>query len=378
MGLHEVSPQDFQFLKSYYENYQMTSFTRNISKFLGRRFKDMLTEKPFKIIERDGNINIIFVLPASEKPAGGSIVTHHHSLTINKLGHKGFQSQVIYPAELQYDTNKFNSQSIYKRDPNFDKDKDFVLIPEMMACRYAPIFLKLGIKYGIHVQNGYSLGLEVLLKIDDFSTLKHVYEAADLIIANSEDTLENVKTVFPDVSEKIIRSYFVINKAKYQQVENKQNIITYMPRKLGKHSALVLLFLGDKLPANWSIKAIDGVTEQEVYDIFYESKIFLSFSEFEGLAMPPAMAAMSGNKVIGYTGEANKEYFHLPCFEEVYCGDIKEFVRKILAAVERFDAGEENLDLTSIDYLKDLFSEERQQSFIRELVEKVDEKLSQS
>ena len=82
--------------------------------------------------------------------------------------------------------------------------------------------------------------------------------------------------------------------------------------------------------------------------------------------------------MIGYTGEANKEYFHLPCFEEVYCGDIKEFVRKILAAVERFDAGEENLDLTSIDYLKDLFSEERQQSFIRELVEKVDEKLSQS
>ncbi|HBQ61179.1 MAG TPA: hypothetical protein DD671_16560, partial [Balneolaceae bacterium] len=73
--------------------------------------------------------------------------------------------------------------------------------------------------------------------------------------------------------------------------------------------------------------------------------------------------------------EANKEYFHLPCFEEVYCGDIKDFVRKILAAVERFDAGEEKLDLNSIEYLKDLFSEKRQQSFIRELIEKIDEKL---
>ena len=68
----------------------------------------------------------------------------------------------------------------------------------------------------------------------------------------------------------------------------------------------------------------------------------------------------------------------MPCFEEVYCGDIKDFVRKTLAAVERFDAGKENLDLKSIEYLKDLFSEERQQNFIRELVEKVDKKLSQS
>lgn len=340
--------------------------------------RERLIQRKIQLDRRKGKKRIIFLLPVAENPAGGSIVSHHHSLTINQLQYKGISSYVFYPSDFLYETNKFESQSSYKRDSIFDNEKDFVVIPEMMVCRYAPLFLKLGIKYGIHVQNGYSIGLEVLLKIEDFSTLKKVYDSADLIIANSEDTLENVKTVFPQVAEKIIRSYFVINKAKHQQLEKKKNIITYMPRKLGKHSALVLLFLGDKLPANWSVKAIDGVTEQEVYDIFYESKIFLSFSEFEGLAMPPAMAAMSGNRVIGYTGEANKEYFHLSCFEEVYCGDIKDFVRKILAAVERFDAGEEKIDLTSIEYLRDLFSEQRQQSFIRELVEKVDEKMSLS
>lgn len=354
----------------------MTSLKEYMSKLLNWRHRKKIIEKPLKLVDREGAREIIFILPTSDKPAGGSIVAHHHSVTINQLDLKGFHSRVLYPTNLKYDTDKFKTQSTYKRDLNFDKNKDFVLIPEMMACRYAPVFMESGIRYGIHVQNGYSLGLEVLLKIEDFSMLKRVYEHADLIIANSEDTLNNINTVFPDVSEKIIRSYFVINKASYQPVENKKNIITYMPRKLGKHSALVLLFLGDKLPANWEIRAIDGVTEQEVYDIFYQSKIFLSFSEFEGLAMPPAMAAMSGNRVIGYTGEANKEYFHLPCFEEVYCGDIKDFVRKILAAVDRFDAGEEKLDMSSIQYLNDLFSEQRQQNFIRELVEKIDVKLS--
>jgi|GEM_PF-440848 len=345
------------------------------------RFKLIKSELffPFKLAkETPEKKNVIFILPVQKHPAGGSIVAHHHSDTINKINLNGIESQVLYPLNPLHNIEKFVHNSHFRRDCSLNARSDFVLIPEIMVARYAPKLKELGIKYGIHVQNGYSIGVEIMAKIVSFDELKKAYERAEIIIGNSNDTIDNINTIFPELSEKIIRSYFVINKAKYQPIKEKKNLITYMPRKLGKHSALVLLFLSDKLPANWSIKAIDGVTEQEVYDIFYESKIFLSFSEFEGLAMPPAMAAMSGNRVIGYTGEANKEYFHLPCFEEVYCGDIKDFVRKTLAAVERFDADKETLDLTSIEYLKDLFSEERQQSFIRKLVEKVDEKLSQS
>lgn len=317
--------------------------------------------------------NIIFILPVQKYPAGGSIVAHHHSDTINTIDHQSVQSQVLYPQNPQNNTKQFVHHSQFKRNCTFNKRNDFVLIPEMMVARYAPKLIKLGVKYGIHVQNGYSVGIEILAKIANHDDLKDAYVNADIIIGNSIDTIKNIQTIFPELSKKILRSYFVINKAKYQPIENKKNIITYMPRKLSKHSALVLLFLGDKLPSHWYIRAIDGVTEQEVYDIFYESKIFLSFSEFEGLAMPPAMAAMSGNRVIGYTGEANKEYFHLSCFEEVNCGDIKDFVAKILASVERFDSGQETIDEEAIVVLKTLFSEQQQQQFIRQLVEQVDE-----
>lgn len=334
--------------------------------------------RTFKVSAYHGTTNrknVIFLLPVQVKPAGGSIVAHHHSDTIKAIQYKNCSSQVFYPDKLQHSVTKFVHNSSFKQDTKFDINNDFVIIPEMMICRYAPKLIELGVKYGIHVQNGYSIGVELRSNIARFDELKNVYDKADLIIGNSLDTIANIQTVFPDVSDKIIRSYFVINKAKHQPVADKKNVITYMPRKLGKHSQLVLLFLGDKLPPHWSIKAIDGVTEQQVYDIFYESKIFLSFSELEGLAMPPAMAAMSGNRVIGYTGEANKEYFHLPCFEEVNCGDIKTYVDKILKAVKRFDNNEEQVDTTSIDYLKDLFSEHKQKQFIRNLLDQIDKKL---
>lgn len=332
--------------------------------------------KPFELGEKSyTGKNIIFLLMPSKYPGGGTIVSHHHSDTINRLQYQQFFSEVLYPTDLNYRTNLFVHHSPFKKDCVFDNTKDFVIIPEVMVLKYAHQLTNIDVKYAIHVQNGYLMNLETRIGLGNFAQLKQAYQQADIIIGNSADTIENIKTVFPGCMDKVVRSYFVINKARSQPIVNKKNIITYMPRKLRKHTELVLFFINDKLPDHWQLKPIDGVTEQTVYDMLYESKIFLSFSEFEGLAMPPAMAAMSGNKVIGYTGEANKEYFHLPCFEEVNCGDIKGFVNKILDAVARFDSQLEQEDSASIDYLTTLFSESKQQQFIKNLLTEVDQKL---
>ena len=68
-----------------------------------------------------------------------------------------------------------------------------------------------------------------------------------------------------------------------------------------------------------------------------KSKIFLSFSELEGLGLPPIEAALAGNKVIGYTGQGGKEYWESPVFEEIDCGDILGFVQSILSNVKSWD-----------------------------------------
>ena len=91
--------------------------------------------------------------------------------------------------------------------------------------------------------------------------------------------------------------------------ENKENLITYMPRKHKNNSEILLFILNRHLPKNWKIKSIDNLTELEVANIFKKSKIFLSFSELEGLGLPPIESALCGNHVIGYTGEGGKEFW---------------------------------------------------------------------
>ena len=106
-------------------------------------------------------------------------------------------------------------------------------------------------------------------------------------------------------------------------------IIQYY-RKLSRHSELVILFLQRLLPRDWKIKPINNLSELKVFKILEKSRIFLSFSELEGLGLPPIEAALAGNKVIGYTGEAGKEYWKKPIFTQINNGDIKLFCKEIL------------------------------------------------
>ena len=48
-----------------------------------------------------------------------------------------------------------------------------------------------------------------------------------------------------------------------------------MPRKPSDHSQLLLFFLKNHLPKNWKIKSLDGLTENEVYNNLYKSKILV-------------------------------------------------------------------------------------------------------
>ena len=103
-----------------------------------------------------------------------------------------------------------------------------------------------------------------------------------------------------------------------------------MTRKLPQHSELVLFFLRKHLPKSWKLKKIHNFKEHKVFHYLHKSKIFLSFTHFEGLGMPPIEAALAGNKIIGYTGEGGKEIRKKPIFTEIKNGNILGFVGEIL------------------------------------------------
>ena len=108
-----------------------------------------------------------------------------------------------------------------------------------------------------------------------------------------------------------------------------------MPRKLPVHSDNLIFFLKNNLPKSWRIKALHNLGEKDVYNNLLKSKIFLSFSNMEGLGMPPIEAAIAGNKVIGYTGRGGTEYWKKPIFTEIPHGNISKFINEILNNINK-------------------------------------------
>jgi len=300
----------------------------------------------------NNNINIIYITHSEKKPSGGGKIIYKHSEIINSLKNI-YSSEIIHIKKkkstkwinsiqkiLKIDNQKFSGWKIddievnknfktkwfannvkIKNNLNFDPNKDFVIIPEIFAHLATDLFLKEKINYAIFAQNGYAL-----YSTNNHNKLNLAYKNAKFIICYSKDISTCVNLAFPFCKNKIFKTSYSIAVKKLNT--NKKNIITYMPRKLSDHSQLLLFFLKNHLQKNWKIKSLDGLTENEVYNNLYKSKIFLSFSKLEGLPLPPVEAGLTGNKVIGYTGEGGKEYWKEPIYTEIKNGEFNNFVSK--------------------------------------------------
>jgi len=286
--------------------------------------------------------NIIFFSNVSKAPSGGIKIINQFSSYINSLN--GYKSSII-----QLEKNKFYKwigslkKKISKQEKDFtgwkyselktknnkklslNKKKDFVILPEIFAHFAEDFLINDEIPYAIFVQNGYAI-----FPTNENKKLDLAYKKAKFILSYSKDIDECISLAFPNSKNKILKVVPSVDSRKLNVRSKKINLITYMPRKLPKHSELVISFLKKKLPSNWKIKSIENLPEFKVFKILEKSKIFLSFSELEGLGLPPIEAALAGNKVVGYTGEAGKEYWKKPIFTEIKNGDVKLFCEKIL------------------------------------------------
>ncbi len=301
--------------------------------------------------------NIIFLIDAQKGASGGGKVIYQYSNYINSF--KGYSSSIAHVKkkkigklfdsinkkfnrkfkQVEYSGWKFKDLKIkknhffswfninikIKNNLIFNKEEDFVILPEMFAHFAAEFFIKKNIPYAIFVQNGYSI-----FPTNNKAKLNLAYKKSKFIMSYSKDIKECISLAYPREKNKIIDVKYSIDFKKFKKVK-KKNTITYMPRKLRRHSELVISFLKNYLPKKWKIKPLINLTENEVYKNLAESKIFLAFSELEGLPLPPVEAAISGNKVIGYTGEGGKEYWKKPIFTEIKSSEIKKFCKSILS-----------------------------------------------
>ena len=111
-----------------------------------------------------------------------------------------------------------------------------------------------------------------------------------------------------------------------------------MPRKLVDHSNLLIFYIQDMLPKNWKIIPLQNISEKKLFETLSKSKIFLSFSHLEGTGIPPIEAALSGNKIIGYTGGGGNSYWKKPIFTKVNNGEINDYGKKILNFIKNHNS----------------------------------------
>ena len=321
-----------------------------------KRFRDFQSAKKipkYSTLSTEQSVqqqkSIVFLCPATDMPIGGVKVIYNQGAVINEMNGK-LAASILHPLNTDFSCTWFASSVAIKQDLAFNISNDFVMIPEFWAVPHARLLHKLGVRYGIYVQNGYSISFNAGEELDA------AYRHAALILAISDDSVECIKLAFPECAGRVHRVHCSVNVDKFIAAPNKQNIICYMPRKLKRHSQLVTFFLNKKIPLHWRIESIDGLNEDSVASILGKSKIFLSFSEFEGLSLPPIEAALSGCHVIGYTGEAAKEYWDKEIFTEIHCGDIKAFVNAILNKIDVIDSSVHILYPAAINKLANRYS----------------------
>lgn len=314
---------------------------------------------------------VIYLCPADDTPTGGVKVIYRHAETLNTMG---VDAYVLHPLDTSFRCTWFDHEVNFLNDLSLDARHDFVVIPEIWAPIFAPQCLRERVCYAIFAQNGYMT--HPVLPQYGTDIYDAAYLGADLILSISTDTTEMVRLNYPGLdAERIVAvQYSVHERFLSPHIDGSASrLITYMPRKMAGHAARVVTALRRNLRTDWVLAPIHGVDEETCAAMLYRSSIFLSFSDFEGLPLPPLEAALSGNIVVGYTGQGAKDYWRPPIFHAVAQGDVIGFVEAARATVEAIEAGHQGPDdlRGAREILAQCYSRAAERSCLAALLERI-------
>jgi hypothetical protein len=318
---------------------------------------------------------VIYLCPADNVPTGGIKVIYRHASLLTELGAEAF---VLHPFDAAFRCTWFSHTARFLDSLALNPATDIVVIPELWAGVFGPQCLKQNVRYAVYVQNGY-LSHPILPQFSP-ALMDAVYRGADLVLAISDDTAEVTKLNYPGLDPaRVLRMQYSVaerflSTGPAAQAPARGRTISFMPRKMATHAARVVFALRQHLPPGWQITPIQNVDEATCAAMLFASSIFLSFSDFEGLPLPPLEAALAGNLVIGYTGQGALEYWSAPNFQEIHPGDIRGFVTAAVHAAREMDA----LRLTRadlapvIDRLAERFSPAAEAANLRVLLDRIE------
>jgi hypothetical protein len=282
---------------------------------------------------------IIYLCPADNVPTGGIKVIYRHAALLSELGADAF---VLHPFDTSFQCSWFEHRARFLDSLTLHPSQDFVVIPELWAGIFGPQCLQQTVRYAVFVQNGYLT--HPILPQHSTELMEAVYRGADLVLAISDDTARMVALNYAEIDRtRVLRARYSVGAGFLapdlaREAPGRGRRITFMPRKMADHAVRVVFALRQHLPPGWQITPIADVDEATCAAMLFGSRIFLAFSEFEGLPLPPLEAALAGNLVIGYTGQGAREYWDAPNFQEIQQGEIGRFVIAAAQAARDMDA----------------------------------------
>ena len=210
-----------------------------------------------------------------------------------------------------------------------------------------------------------------MYQTNNIQLLKKSYANAEFILTIGEDTKKNFEYIFPQFKKKILKINFSIKNNFLSK--KKENIISCMPRKLPEDFHLLNLFNLNKIQKNWKIKVLNNLREKNLKKELSKSKIFLSFSNFEGTGMPPLEAALAGNKVIGYAGNGGDSYFKKPIFNKINKGDIFNFSNSLIKNIKNLPKNWHLCNKVKLQRsrLAKKYSEQQEIILLKEMINKI-------
>lgn len=342
--------------------------------------------------------NIYFVCPDEKKNSGGVKQIYRQVDILNKNGYhasvlhgkKGFKANwfahsthIIYRPYLHYYLKSQKKQNQKKKpaafffkilgdvirffSPKIEKNA-LLVFPEI----YGPNvhLIERQVEKIIFNQNCYytfnQFPDQTLLSGSIYDHIKHC-------IVVSEDSQNYMQTAFPHLS--VHRIKLGINHEVFHYTSQKKLQVAYMPRKRSSEVKQIITILKNrKKITGWELIAIDGVKEKQVAEILKNSSIFLSFNHIEGFGLPPAEAMSCGNIVIGYPGNAGKEYFKPEFSFPIEENNIIDYVLKIeevCLKLEKNPKWLEEIGQKAAEYVNENYSMNHEEKSILEVWTKI-------
>ncbi len=273
----------------------------------------------------------VFCHIGAKRPNGGVKILFEYA---KALMDNGWDASILIPGAHLFpaDCPKDYKPSWFETDvPVFDdvriiKSDDLVIIHEEGIWCYEHLIANnprmVMLNQGLTSSLTDNVGMNITY---DFA--KQVYDRCEAVVTISPAITTGLMNIFGVDSMKLFTIPNPIDDFFTPGV--KENTILVMNKQPGNIASIMLLKIILNRYPGWNVKLIQNMSLMQVADEMSRAKIFafLCSPLGEGSSLPPVEAALSGCKVIGYSGVGSSYYFLEPIFTEIAYNDIDRFVR---------------------------------------------------